>query len=149
DGFGRYPATSGYDMATGIGAPLAAQLAVDLASYTPSTPAFATTSITARPTRDRTIRYGRSVRLRGTLTAGGGAVAGETVYIQGGPSIGIREWRVRTDSQGRWSLTLHHQLTRKTRWRAVFLGSQHRTPAVSRRHTIYVRPPLTAGVERS
>jgi subtilase family serine protease len=149
DGIGRYPATSGYDMATGIGAPLAVDLAADLAAYTPSAPAFVTTSISARPSRDRTIRYGRSVRLRGTLMGGGGALAGQTIYVQGGTSAGIREWRVRTDGQGRWSLTLHHQLTRKTRWRAVFLGSQHRTPAVSRRHTIYVRPPLTASVKHS
>ena len=51
-----------------------------------------------------------------------------------------------TDGQGRWSLKLRHQVTRKMRWRAVFLGSQHRTPSVGVRHTIYVVPPLTASL---
>ena len=84
DGAGRYPAAAGYDLATGIGAPLGARLATDLAAYTPAPPSLATTSITARPGRDRVLRYGRSIRLHGTLTDGSGPIGGATVYVQAG-----------------------------------------------------------------
>ena len=41
DDAGPYPATPGYDQASGIGAPLAGALAADLAAYAPAQPAFA------------------------------------------------------------------------------------------------------------
>ena len=49
DDAGPYPATPGYDQASGIGAPLAGALAADLAAYAPAQPAFAATRISALP----------------------------------------------------------------------------------------------------
>jgi subtilase family serine protease len=143
-GKGRYPATLGYDLATGIGSVRSGPLAVDLASYVPSPPAPATATLTAAPRRDRVIRYGTRLVFHGRLTDAGGPVAGEQVYLQGGDVLGIREWRRRTDADGRWSVALSRQIVRRMTWRAVFLGSQTLTPAVAGGHTVFVIPPLTA-----
>lgn len=141
---GPYPATAGYDMASGIGAPHAAALAADLAGYVPVAPSPAVTQLTALPARDQVVRYGRAVVLHGRLSDAGGGIAGGRVVVQGGDLLGIREWRVRTDASGRWTLTLARQLVRKTRWRAVYLGTLRRRPAVSPRQTLFIVPPLSA-----
>ena len=147
DGRGRYPATQGYDLATGAGAPRAPRLAADLAVYEPSRPAPAATHLTAAPARDLVIRYGRRVHLRGRLTAAAGApIGGVHMYVQGSDLLGVREWRLTTAADGGWSLVLGRQLVRRTRWRAVYLGSQHRSPSVAPAHTIYVIPPLSAAL---
>jgi hypothetical protein len=141
---GPYPATAGYDLASGIGTPKAAALAVDLAGYVPVAPNPVVTQLTALPARDQVVRYGHAVVLHGRLSDAGGAIAGARVVVQGGDLLGIREWRVRTDASGRWSLTLGRQLVRKTHWRAVYLGTLHRRPAVSPRQALFIVPPLTA-----
>jgi subtilase family serine protease len=143
---GRYPATAGYDLASGIGTPDAAALAVDLAGYVPVAPSPAVTQLTALPARDQVVRYGHSVVLHGRLSDAGGGIAGARLVVQGGDLFGIREWRVRTDASGRWTLTLARQLVRKTRWRAVYLGTLQRRPAVSPRRTLFIVPPLSARV---
>ena len=143
-GKGPYPATLGYDLASGLGSVRSNLLAVDLASYVPSTPAPAATVLTALPSRDRVVRYGRRLVFHGRLTRAGVPVADQRVYLQGGDLLGIREWPCRTDADGRWSVTLSRQIVRRMTWRAVFLGSQTLAPAVAGGHTVFVIPPLTA-----
>jgi subtilase family serine protease len=143
-GKGPYPATAGYDLASGIGSVRSTLLAADLASYVPNPPAPAATTLTAVPARDRVIRYGARLTFHGRLTDGGGAVSGERVYVQGGDLLGIREWPRRTGADGRWSVALSRQIVRRMTWRAVFLGSETRAPAVAGGHTVFVIPPLTA-----
>jgi hypothetical protein len=143
DHAGPYPATIGYDQASGIGAPLAGSLAADLAAYAPTRPAFADTHITALPAGPRTLRHGRSITLHGVLGDAEGGIAGARVVVQGASAIGVREWRRTTGAHGGWSLTLRAP-SRRTRWRAVYLGSETRRPAISDRRTIYVIPPLWA-----
>src|SRR6476661_233734 len=122
DDAGPYPATSGYDQASGIGAPLAGALAADLAAYAPAQPAFAATRISALPSGPRRLRHGRFITLHGVLSDDEGGIAGARVFVQGASAIGVREWRRTTGAQGGWSLRL-------------------RAP---RRRTIYVIPPLWA-----
>ena len=143
DDAGRYPATPGYDQASGIGAPLAGALAADLAAYAPAQPAFAATRISALPSGQRTLRYGRFITLHGVLSDDEGGIAGARVIVQGASAIGVREWRRTTGAHGGWSLKLRAP-SRRTRWRAVYLGSETRRPAISDRRTIYVVPPLWA-----
>jgi hypothetical protein len=143
-GKGPYPATPGYDLASGIGAVRSTLLAADLASYVPSAPSPGVTTLTAAPAGDRVIRYGARLIFHGQLTDGGGAVSGERVYLQGGDLLGIREWPRRTGADGRWSVALSRQIVRRMTWRAVFLGSETRAPAVAGGHTVFVIPPLTA-----
>jgi hypothetical protein len=143
DGAGRYPATPGYDQASGIGAPLAGALAADLAAYAPAQPAFAPTSISALPSGVRTLRYGRFITLHGVLSDAEGGIAGARIVVQGASAIGVREWRRTTDAHGGWSLRLRAP-SRLTHWRAVYLGSETMQPALSDRRTIYVIPPLWA-----
>ena len=143
DDAGPYPATPGYDQASGIGAPLAGALAADLAAYAPAQPAFAATRISALPSGPRTLRHGRFITLHGVLSDDEGGIAGARVFVQGASAIGVREWRRTTGAQGGWSLRLRAP-SRRTRWRAVYLGSETLRPAISRRRTIYVIPPLWA-----
>lgn len=143
DGARPYPATPGYDQASGIGAPLAGALAADLAAYAPTQPTFAATRISALPSGDRTLRHGRSITLHGVLSDAEGGIARARVVVQGASTIGVREWRRTTDAHGGWSLRLRAP-SRRTRWRAVYLGSETTRPAVSDRRTIYVIPPLWA-----
>jgi hypothetical protein len=143
DGAGPYPATPGYDQASGIGAPLAGALAVHLAAYASARPVFAATRISARPSGARTLRHGRSITLHGVLSDAEGGIAGARVLVQGASAIGVREWRRTTGRHGGWSLRLRAP-SRRTRWRAVYLGSETTRPAISDRRTIYVIPPLWA-----
>jgi kumamolisin len=147
DGSGHYRATPFYDMASGIGSPRAVALAADLAAYRPVPPSPAETMMTVAPRRDRVLRYGHRIRLRGTLTTGGDPVAGARITVQVGDRLGIREFGVRTGPHGGWTLTLRRQLTRKAHWRAVYLGSVSLRPAISPSRTIYVIPPLTAKLD--
>jgi len=143
DDAGPYPATSGYDQASGIGAPLAGALAADLAAYAPAQPAFTATHISALPAGARTLRYGRHITVHGVLSDAEGGIAGARVLVQGASAIGVREWRRTTDADGGWSLRLRAP-SRRMHWRAVYLGSETRRPAISERRTIYVIPPLWA-----
>jgi len=145
DGSGRYAAGPGYDMASGVGAPRAVRLAAALARYRPSLQPPAATHLTAAPSRDVVLRFGRRLRLHGRLTGAGGApIAGVRVIVQGIDLLGVREWRRTTSAGGEWHLTFRRQIVRRTRWRAVYLGSEHRAPSISPAHTIYVIPPLRA-----
>ncbi|MDX6548617.1 MAG: hypothetical protein QOG33_2167 [Gaiellales bacterium] len=146
DGAGRYPATAGYDLATGIGSVHASPLAADLAAYRPSRPSPVPTTLTAAPTRDRVVHYGARVRFHGRLTDADGGLAGELVIVQGHDLLGTREWRVHTDATGFWSLVLSRQIVRRLGWAAVYLGSETRTPAVAGGHLVFVIPPLGARV---
>jgi hypothetical protein len=138
----RYPATRGYDLATGIGSVSAEQLALHLAAAPPSNPSPDPTTLTAAPTGPRTVSYGTPIDFHGRLTDGGGGVAGARVYLQGLDSLGYRSWSDVTDAQGNWSITLAGQLTRKTRWRVSYLGSETREPALVLGSTIYIIPRI-------
>ena len=145
-GPGRYPATAGYDLATGIGSVHAPLLAADLAAYVPSPPNPAPTTLTAAPAQDRVVRYGTRVRFHGRLTDAGGGLAGELIFLQGRDLLGTREWRVHTGAAGGWSLVLSRQIVRRLNWAAVYLGSETHTPAAVGGRVVYVIPPLGARV---
>ena len=91
----------------------------------------------------RTLRYGRFITLHGVLSDDEGGIAGARVFVQGASAIGVREWRRTTGAHGGWSLRLRAP-SRRMHWRAVYLGSETRRPAISGRRTIYVIPPLWA-----
>jgi subtilisin family serine protease len=144
-GAGRYPAAPGYDMATGAGSVNAQRLAQALAATSPAAIGIGESRITARPHGNVTIRFGQKVTFRGRLfRAGRLPVAGQRVYLQGADFLGVREWTTRTDADGRWSVTLRRQLTRKLTWRVVYLGSQRLSPSVAGGFKVFVHPPLTA-----
>ena len=138
----RYPATAGYDLATGIGSVSAEQLALHLAAAAPSNPAPVPTTLTASPGGPRTISYGSRIVFSGRLTDANGAVAGARVYLQGLDSLGFRTWTDLTDAHGNWSITLAGQLTRKTQWRVSYLGSDAREPALVLGSTVYIIPRI-------
>ena len=64
---GRYPATAGYDLATGIGSVGAQGLATALAAFSPSAPTLRPTTLTAAPSRPRIVLYGAPITFRGQL----------------------------------------------------------------------------------
>ncbi len=138
----RYPATPGYDLATGIGSVSAEQLALHLAASAPSNPTPTPTTLTASPGGPRTVSYGTPIVFSGRLTDATGAVAGARVYLQGLDSLGFRTWTDLTDANGNWSITLGGQLTRKTRWRVSYLGSDAREPALVLGSTVYIIPRI-------
>jgi subtilase family serine protease len=139
-----YPATVGYDMATGAGSVDAMQMAVDLAAFSAATPSPVATTLTVTPGGNRTVRFGTPVTFGGRLTDTGGPVSAARVYLQGGDRFGEREWSSVTDAGGNWSITLKGQITGRFRWRAVFLGSETRKPAIGPGAVVFVRPRLTA-----
>ncbi|MGZ4430027.1 MAG: S53 family peptidase [Gaiellales bacterium] len=145
NGGSRYSATAGYDMATGIGSVDAMQMAVDLAAFSGAAPnPVPTTLTTTSPAGNRTVRIGRTVTFAGSLADTRGPVAGARVYLQGGDRFGVREWSTVTDAGGNWSITLGRQITRRLRWRAVYLGSEARQPAIDPGAFVFVRPHLAA-----
>src|SRR5437879_3383829 len=84
NGSGLYVAAAGYDPVTGLGSPNAGALATDLAAFSPSAISRAadTLDITA-PLTSKTITYGKSVTLRGTLTGPGATpIPDRRVFIQ-------------------------------------------------------------------
>ncbi len=142
-GGGRYLATPGYDLATGAGAVRAGPLAADLAGYVAAAPNPSATTLTAAPAGDRVVRYGARVVFSGLLSEADEPIAGQRVYLQGGDLLGIREWSDITGPGGGWSVALSRQIVRRTSWRAVYLGSESRAPAVAGGHTVFVIPPLS------
>jgi kumamolisin len=123
---GSYNAGVGYDDASGLGSPNADTLATDLAAYTyvaPTTPSASTLAITS-PLAPKTIKYGQSVTVQGTLTGPGAVpIANRRAWIElvEGPNV---YWHsVETDGSGNWSLSLGTVLKRNTHWWAVFPGS--------------------------
>jgi subtilase family serine protease len=143
-GNGPYPATAGYDLASGIGSVHAPTLALDLASYAHGPPNIASTTVSASPARNRVVRYGGRVTFHGVLSDSDGPVVGERVFLQGGDLLGIREWVDHTSASGAWSISLSRQIVRRTTWQAVFMGSETHAPAVAGGHTVFVIPPFTA-----
>ena len=102
-GKAQYPATSGYDMATGVGSPDAMGLATALAAFTPAALAADPTTLAVSPTRNRTIRFGQSVTFGGVLKdSGGSPIVGARVFLQLEDQTGIREWTRFTDANGHW-----------------------------------------------
>ena len=139
----RYPATPGYDLATGIGSVDAQRLATALSAYAPTTPTLRPTTLTAAPTRARIVLYGSPVTFRGELRGPSGPIAGQVVYLQGTDQFGFRQWRTTTGSDGRWSITLGGQITRRFQWKAVYPGSQRRAPSSAPGSVVHVIPSLT------
>jgi hypothetical protein len=137
-----YPATAGYDLATGIGSVGAHALALQLAAYNPAAPSPSPTSLTAAPGGPRIAPYGSTIVFHGRLTDSSGAVAGARVYLQGVDLLGFRTWTDVTDEQGDWSIALGPQIVRKTRWRVSYLGSEQESPALHLGSTVYVIPRI-------
>jgi subtilase family serine protease len=142
---GSYLAGAGYDDASGLGSPNAGTLATDLAAYSytaPTTPAASTMTITL-PLAAKTIHYGQSVTLQGTLTGPGAvAIANRRAWIElvEGPNV---YWHsVETDGSGNWSITLGTIVKRNTHWWAVFPGSDTEAGVTTPGPEIKVIPKL-------
>ena len=142
---GRYPATAGYDLATGIGSVGAQGLATALAASSPSAPTLRPTTLTAAPAGPRIALYGTPITFRGQLRGPSGPLAGQVVYLQGTDQLGFRQWRTTTGADGTWSVTLGREITRKFQWRAVYLGSQRRSPSSAPGSVVHVIPSLGIG----
>ena len=144
-GKSQYPATAGYDMATGIGSPDAMALAMALSTFTPAAVSLDPTTLTASPTGTRTIRFGQNVTFSGVLRGSGGPLSHGRVFLQLEDQVGIREWTRFTDPTGHWSVVLSTAIDRKAHWHAAYLGSQTQAPAVKNGFTIYVIPSIALG----
>ena len=145
-GISGYDAGPGYDLASGLGSVLGAQMASDLAAYTAAPLSFDATSITATPARARTIRYGRTVTFSGQLTdtTTGTPIVGRAIWVElhdGGYPSG---YGAVTDGTGNWSISLSTEISRRTSWRAYYMGEDGMQPAKSAAHLIYVVPRLAA-----
>lgn len=142
---GKYDAGDGYDLATGLGSLDGFGLAQELATYDASDIETHATALTASPTTNKTITYGKSLTLSGVLTdtTTGTPIAGRLVWVELSDSLGVRGWGAATDAAGHWSLTLSTQFRRKATWRAYYLGEAGRGGAGTATHTVYVRPKLT------
>ena len=139
---GRYPATPGYDLATGIGSVGAQDLALALAAFNPSAPSLWPTTLTAAPSRSRIVRFGSPVTFRGQLRGPSAPIAGQVVYLQGTDQLGFRQWRTTTAEDGTWSITLGRQITRRFQWKAVYPGSERRSPSSAPGSVVHVIPSL-------
>jgi len=145
-GKAQYPATSGYDMATGVGSPDAMGLGTALAAFTPAALSADPTTLAVSPTRNRTIRFGQSVTFGGVLKdSGRNPIVGARVFLQLEDQTGIREWTRFTDANGHWLVKLSTAIDRRAHWHVAYLGSQTQAPAVRSGYMVYVIPPLALG----
>lgn len=141
---GSYLAHAGYDVASGLGSPKAGTLATDLAAYSHSAISRSANTLTiTAPLSAKTIHYGQSVTVQGTLTGPGAVpIANRRAWIElvEGPNV---YWHsVETDGSGNWSLTLGTVLKRNTHWWAIFPGSDTEQGVETAGHAIYVIPKL-------
>ena len=147
NGSGLYQAAAGYDPATGLGSPQAGTLATDLAAFTapPISQDASQLAITA-PEDARTVHYGQSVTLIGTLTRSDGTtpIVNRQVDLELIEGNLIYLYVDRTDSHGVWRVKLSKGLRRNLTWQAVFPGSDTETGALASGHAIRVVPRLTA-----
>ena len=143
-GLGKYSAGSGYDLATGLGSLDANLLAQDLALYSSPGIDVHSTSLSASPTVNKTVTYGGSVAFSGDLTDTTDAtpIAGRVVWVELDDGLGARAYGAVTDASGHWSRTLSTAISRKTTWRAYYVGDDARQPAESAAHLVFVKPKL-------
>ena len=145
---GLYPATPGYDMATGLGAPDGAQLAQLLLADTQGATADRTTLTGAESATVITPAAGTT--LHGTLTdqTTGHPLAGRSItivntysYMGDVQSANLSDV---TDSAGNWSVpvTTADAPTRMV-WRAFYAGDAGIAPSGSGELTLFVQPSLT------
>jgi hypothetical protein len=148
-GLGKYVAATGYDLATGLGALDAALFAEDLKDYTAAPLDVHGTSLTASPTANKTINYGRTVVFSGDLsdTTASAPIADRRVWVELTDGLGVRAWSAVTDAAGHWSLSLTTAFRRKETWRAYYLGEAGQAAASTPPHVVYVVPKLTLGAK--
>jgi kumamolisin len=145
-GKSQYPATSGYDMATGIGSPDAVELGTQLSLFTPAALSVDPTTLAASPSGNRTIKFGQSVSFGGVLrNSSDHPIVHARVFLQLEDQTGVREWTRFTDSDGHWLVRLSTSIDRKAHWRVSYLGTRTHAPAVRNGFMIYVIPPLALG----
>jgi kumamolisin len=149
EALGKYVAGTGYDLATGLGALDAALFAEDLKNYTAAAVDVHGTSLTASPTANKTIAYGRTVVFSGDLadTTASAPIAERRVWVELTDGLGVRAWSAVTDGAGHWSLSLTTALRRKATWRAYYLGEAGQSPASTPAHVVYVVPKLALGAK--
>jgi kumamolisin len=149
-----YAAQTGYDPASGLGAPQANALALDLAAY--SAPSISQDdsqlTITA-PLGNRTIHFGTKLTFSGTLvdhSAADAPIANRRVYIQlDEGSRGTWIYQTQTNVSGTWTFHLQKQLNHNLSWRVVFPGSDVETGVNVAGHHVYVIPKLGASSSNS
>ena len=145
---GLYPATPGYDMATGLGAPDGAQLAQLLLADTQGATADRTTLTGAESATVITPAAGTT--LHGTLTdqTTGHPLAGRSITIVNTYSymgdVQSANLSAVTDTAGNWSVpvTIADAPTRMV-WRAFYAGDAGIAPSGSGELTLFVQPSLT------
>jgi len=145
-----YPAGTGYDMATGLGAPQGSVFATQLAGATAPTFSFDDTSISAGQSRS-TITPGHGALLSGTLldtSAGNTPLPRRRILVTGyfvyrGAQRPISAWTT-TDASGHWQVSVTTDVVKsRLLWQAVFPGEENKTPDLSPVRALYVRPKLT------
>jgi subtilase family serine protease len=150
--FSGYAATSGYDMATGLGTIDANQLATDVTDYTsPSLGWFDNTTLSSGETRT-SITPGRGSTLTGVLTNNSThlPMVDKSIVVSGfftyrGRSYSFQKFAV-TDGIGRWSVNATTKdIGSRLIWQAVYPGGENLTSSVSPAHYLYVRPKLALG----
>jgi subtilase family serine protease len=141
---GKYSAATGYDLATGLGSLDGAAFAQDLAAYTASALDVHDTAVSASPTANKTVTYGKTVTFSGVLTdrTAGTPIAGRTVWLELRDALGTRSWRAVTNASGQWSVSLSSPLRRKETWQALYLGAEGMAAAQSPSRIVYVVPKL-------
>jgi hypothetical protein len=149
EALGKYGAGAGYDLVTGLGSLDAALFAEDLKDYTAAPLDVHGTSLTASPTANKTITYGRTVTFSGDLsdTTASAPIADRRVWVELTDGLGIRAWSTVTDAAGHWSLSLTTAFRRKETWRAYYLGEAGQAAASTPPHVVYVVPKLTLGAK--
>jgi subtilase family serine protease len=136
----RFPATPGYDMATGVGSVDAVALAAQLAAFTGAAPAPETTFLSGSAGAFP-VSAQRPFTAHGQLADGGGPLVGARVWLQIADRLGIREWSTRTGASGEWTFTVRAALEGPALWRAVYLGDEAHQPALlPARRVILARP---------
>jgi subtilase family serine protease len=144
NGEGKYSAGTGYDLVTGLGALDANVFALELAAYAGATVDVHDTAVSASPTANKTVTYGKTVTFSGVLTdtTAGTPIAGRIVWLELRDGLGTRSWGAVTNASGQWSVSLSSPLRRKETWQALYLGEEGMAAAESPSHTVYVVPKL-------
>ena len=152
---GLYPATDGYDMASGLGSIDADALAQSLVGYSqnPTYPEgiWDTSDVTVQtPDPWDGARVGGLALFSGYLTehSTGLPIANRPLTINLESATGSQRWLyARTDHLGHWSV--YARFSERMDWVVRFLGDEHYTASHSAVGTFHVFPTLTIGSSRS
>jgi hypothetical protein len=125
----NFQARHGFDLVTGRGSVIASSFATALAGFTPTTPTFDNTKLSAtHPLNMKRVKKGSMVTFSGVLTdtTKHAPIANrQIIVIGGGRIIGVD----RTGTAGKWEIRF--KVRKRMTWHAVFMGSVNQKPAQS------------------